>query len=111
MPSGIAISAVVGTVNPACLASVKPIHSTSGKASKPLVPAGFRMCVNGVPMLGESLPSGSSVNGRLPTEYGRSGAGPPAAGTGSGVATAGPQPASSAVISAATSRCPLTPAR
>ena len=61
MSLGIAISAVAGTVNPAFRARASPIHSTSGKASKPRVPAGFRMCVNGVPMLGDSVPSGLSV--------------------------------------------------
>ena len=39
----------------------RPTHSTSGKASKPLVPAGFGMCVNGVPIPGDSLGAGLSM--------------------------------------------------
>ena len=65
MPSGMATSAVAGTAKPAARPSARASHSTIGSASNPLVPAGFRICVNGLPVLGESVPSASRYIGAL----------------------------------------------
>ena len=65
MPSGMATSAVAGTAKPAALPSSISSHSIIGSASYPPVPAGFRICVNGLSVPGESMPSASRYMGAL----------------------------------------------
>ena len=65
IPSGMAINAVAGTTNPAARPRARAIHSITGKASNPPVLAGFRIWVNGVPVLGESIPLASRCIGAL----------------------------------------------
>lgn len=49
--------AASGTANPAARPSARQSHSTTGNVSKPAVPAGLRICVNGASIAGTSAPS------------------------------------------------------
>jgi hypothetical protein len=63
IPSGITISAFARTSRPTACASVRPIHSTSGNASNPPVPAGLRICVNGNAVAGCRTPPSDKLIG------------------------------------------------
>ena len=65
MPSGMATSAVAGAAKPLAAPNVIASHSTTGSASYPIVPAGLRMSVKGVPALGARTPLAFRFMGAL----------------------------------------------
>ena len=65
MPSGMGTSTAAGAVKLDARPSARESHSMIGKASNPLVPAGFRIWVNGLAVLGLRTPLSSRYIGAL----------------------------------------------